>query len=104
MNSEFVSVPRSGFEDIVHLLETMQSEIDSLISYAGGTGGYGANDSRIEEIRALLAQPAAKDKGEPVDRIQTLNLLNEALQSGGDWVFYVRPLIIKARDLLESKP
>jgi hypothetical protein len=56
--SEFVMVKRERAGDIIHLLETMQSEIDSLLSYSGATGGFGGNDKAIDELRAVLAQEA----------------------------------------------
>lgn len=52
---------REALESAIHIMDSMQSEIDGLISYAGGTGGFGEYTESIKEARAALAASTGQE-------------------------------------------
>lgn len=58
MRSELVNLRAAkaqlldALDSATHYMELMQNEIDGLINYAGGTGGFGEYNKHIESARA----------------------------------------------------
>lgn len=46
----------------VHYMEQMQDEVDGLINYAGGTGGFGQYEKHIEAARSAIDAALAEVK------------------------------------------